>query len=279
MDESATPAPKVTAWTPWKQWLIHDILSVIIFLGVTVLLIRLQTHQNVVTGLFFTATMFLCFRAVLHVLGILSVCTARRAIRNENPSLSVQEQNEAMFLSNMEKSIKTRREEVKDKKFLYSDVLLYSCMFILPSRHFWRTYFSIRRELVDEWTEKLLELMGGSNINNFGKFEEYMDKLNFGKIGDFFAFKKFVISDLIMWLWILASAGDIYAFFKYLKVTMEEGPFVLLLLLSLLAIRIICEYTVVLFSIADLTREVRDELRASNAKKAAEQNEKDALKS
>ena len=87
---------------------------------------------------------------------------------------------------------------------------------------------------------------------------------------DFFAFKKFIISDLITLLWIFASIGDVYAFFKYLKDTMSDGPFFLLLMLSLLVVRIVFEYTVVLFSIADLAREVRDELRASNAKKADE---------
>jgi hypothetical protein len=130
--------------------------------------------------------------------------------------------------------------------------------------------------LLNEWTRKYLELdiRGGkknSDIESIERFEKFMDKFDLDKIGDFFTFKKFLISDMITLLWILASVGDVYVFFKFIKDTMKDGPFFVLLILSLLGVRIVCEYTVVLFSIADLTREVRDELRKSNAKNAEEE--------
>ena len=141
------------------------------------------------------------------------------------------------------------------------------------SRNFWRKYFLIRPELLDEWTMRFLEYdvrNKNNNMESIERFEKIMSKFDFEKVVDFLAFKKFVISDAITILWIFASIGDVYAFFKYLKDTMADGPFFFLLMLSLFVVRIIFEYSAVLFSIADLAREVRDELRISNAKKADE---------
>ena len=101
-----------------------------------------------------------------------------------------------------------------------------------------------------------------------------MNSVEFKSVMDFITFRRFFVSGMIMWMWILASAIDIYVFFKYLS-DMKESAFIVLLVLSLIAIRVACEYTVILFSIADLTRDVRDEMRKSNALKMKELGIKD----
>ena len=270
----------LTAWTPVKKWLICDLLPFAACGTLAFLLCKLQdevdfmgaTHTvlHCVIVPFIILSSGLFFRGVIHAYIIEVACRARRAIREKNPSLSLEEQNEATYVSEIKKDIEAHKEALKGSS---APVTLFATLLgAYMSRNFWRRYFSVRPELVNEWTMKRLETMEGANINIFEKLDAYMDKLDFGKVGDFLTFKRFIISDLITWLWILASIGDVYAFFKYLKDVMEEGPFVVLLLLSLLVIRIVCEYTVVLFGIANLTREVRDELRISNAKKADENN-------
>ena len=270
----------LTAWTPVKKWLICDLLP---FAACSIVAFLLCKLLNEVDSMGTTHTVLhwviapliillpvLFFRGVIHAYIIGVACRARRAIRESNPSLTLEEQNEATYVSEIKKDIEAQKEALKGAS---GPMAVFAMLLgVYMSRNFWRRYFSIRPELVSEWTMKRLETMEGANINVFEKLDAYMDKLDFGKIGDFLTFKKFIISDLITWMWIIASIGDVYAFFKYLKNVMEEGPFVVLLLLSLLVIRIVCEYTVVLFSIANLTREVRDELRISNAKKANEDN-------
>ena len=309
----------MTAWTPLKQWLIHDVLPFVIGVVGCVLVLSYDDVGWVrsISFLPFVASLVLWGIAFVKGIFILPICLIRRNMRKpdpntatedeirrqkvaeelieklkkEDPSLSeralddagkkiglkkiapslpMEVQNELVFreyLSNLDVIIENRAKA--------GALRLPPKVEVWISRKFWRTYFSISPELLKEWTKKYLELdirCGTKNIDieSIERFETVMDKFNFDKIVDFFTFKKFIISDLITWLWIFASVGDVYAFFKYLKDTMADGPFFVLLVLSLLAIRIVCEYTVVLFSIADLTREVRDELRASNVKKSDE---------
>ena len=319
---SQTPSQssEVTAWTPLKQWLIHDMLPFAICVVVCVFFVSHDDEEWVKRIIFLPlfGSLFLALRAFIKGLYVIQICSFRRNMRKpdpntatedeiraqkaaeemiekfrkEAPSLSeraLDEAGEKIGLKKIDPSLPMEvQNELVFKEYLnYLDVIIEnrakSGVVRFPpkvevwiSRKFWRTYFSIPPELLNEWTRKYLELdiRGGkknSDIESIERFEKFMDKFDLDKIGDFFTFKKFLISDMITLLWILASVGDVYVFFKFIKDTMKDGPFFVLLILSLLGVRIVCEYTVVLFSIADLTREVRDELRKSNAKNAEEE--------
>lgn len=315
--QTSSQTLEVTAWTPLKQWLIHNVLPIAIGACVCALFV---SHDDVgwvknIIFLPFCVTIFFLVHSFCVGLYILQICSLRHNmrkpdpataspdevenqkvaeqmidnLRKENPSLSEEAWDEAVERLNLKKidpSLPMEaqnelvfKEYLKNLKVIIENRAQSGCLRLPPkfeawvSKNFWRTYFSIRIELLDEWTMKFLEYdirNKNNSMESFERFEKIMDKFDFEKVVDFFAFKKFIISDAITLLWIFASIGDVYVFFKYLKETMADGPFFLSLMLSLLVVRIIFEYTVVLFSIANLTREVRDELRISNAKKIEE---------
>jgi len=81
---------------------------------------------------------------------------------------------------------------------------------------------------------------------------------------DYLALKKFILSDILPGLWLLLSIGDVYILIKLYGNVLSEGWLIGLIIASLIVIRIVSEYTAVLFSIATLAREIRNELRVAN---------------
>lgn len=279
-----------TLGTPWKRLLFCSVLPFLVFLMLFVLICRnVDSHNH--PFCFFIAVIInalLFIRMLCQVVFVCLVCARRYAIRKKHPSMSLLELNEAAYRKYVEDSIAMQRKTnawsssggtcdgpEKVNNYLWA----YWRLIDRFGYGFYKKYFSIRQEVLEECSKKELEARypNGVEITSFDIFEKvsvYMNSVEFKNVMDFITFRKFFVSGMIMWMWILASAIDIYVFFKYLS-DMKESAFIVLLLLSLIAIRVACEYTIVLFSIADLTREVRDEMHKSNALKMKKQGIKD----
>lgn len=294
--EPETPDAKggETLGIPWK-WLVFS--STFPFLACCICFVLIVSSgaltkiPALVFLLILLVPMLICSLMFMLIrIGVVrQVCARRSAISKEQPSMSISELNETAyrnfteFCVESQKKLKAMRsgegscdgpEKVNTLSLMFDLFLIRSVKGGLMKR-----YFSIRPEVVTECSEKELEAKYPNGVEiksseTFEKVRAYMNSVEFKNVMDFITFRKFFVSGMIMWMWILASAIDIYVFFKYLS-DMKESAFIVLLVLSLIAIRVACEYTVILFSIADLTRDVRDEMRKSNALKMKELGIKD----
>lgn len=264
MRDTTPLASKVTCWTPWKQWFVRDLLPFLIFvIALVAFLMHYAENRDKydfdVVGLFIIVGVILFFPKV--IMGVVNVAIKMSHLR------TVMKKADQSWLMKAEELFK------KDLQWFDGEGAnlhpAYCKFAVYLQCKLWKKYFMVEPKLVDKWLKEYVESTDGKmvrrvDMKSIKVFENIMEKLEFQKIADYFSFKRFIISDLVTLLWLGASIVDIYVFITYLQ-GLDKQVFSILLVLSLVAIRIIAEYTVVLFSIADLTREVRDELRRNNA--------------